>query len=92
MLRSIILASVLCVSGLVLATDGAEAKGSCVKKAGQGWGITKDIAEFQSFEIIQQVTGNWPIQTDAITRPVYSCKGGVGDWTCVARATVCKKV
>ena len=91
MLRSVILASVLCVSALGLAAGGAEAKPNCVKKAGEGWGITRGIAEFQSYEIIQQVTGNWPFQTDAISKPVYSCKGGDGSWTCIARATVCKK-
>jgi hypothetical protein len=91
MLRSVLLAAALCASGLVLSMGGAEAKSSCVKKAGEGWGITKDIAEFQSFEIIQQVTGNWPIQTDTISKPVYSCKGSDISWTCVAHATVCTK-
>ena len=100
MLRSIVFAAALCASGLALSPDSAEAKthakaqthANCVKKAGEGWGITKGIAEFQSFEIIQQVTGNWPFQTDRISKPVYSCKGGDVSWTCVARATVCKKV
>ena len=73
------------------AGNPADAKGNCVKKAGEGWGWSKDMAQFQSFEIIQQVTGNWPVQTDAISKPVYSCKGGGGSWTCIARATVCKK-
>ena len=90
MARTFFLAAVLCVSGLVVA-GGADAKQACVKKAGEGWGITRGIAEFQSFEIIQQVTGNWPFQTDSISKPVYSCKGGEGSWTCVAHATVCKK-
>jgi hypothetical protein len=49
------------------------------------------MAQFQSYEIIEQVTGNWPIKTDAISKPVYSCKGGDGSWTCIARATVCTK-
>ncbi len=91
MLRSMIVA-VACLSAAALVAGGAEAKSSCVKKAGEGWGITRGIAEFQSFEIIQQVTGNWPFQTDNISKPVYRCKGGDGDWTCVAHATVCKKV
>jgi hypothetical protein len=91
MLRSIVIAAALCASSFAVSPDSAEAKASCVKKAGEGWGITKGIAQFQSFEIIQQVTGNWPIQSDQISKPVYSCKGGDGDWTCVARATVCKK-
>jgi hypothetical protein len=91
MLRSIVLAAALCVSGLAVSPDLAEAKTTCVKKAGEGWGFTKGMAQFQSFEIIQQVTGNWPIQSDQISQPVYNCKGADGSWTCIARATVCKK-
>jgi hypothetical protein len=87
MLRTVLLAA----AGVMLTMGAAEAKDKCVKKAGEGWGITKEIAEFQSFEIIQQVTGNWPFQTDKISKPVYKCKGGDGSWTCVARATVCSK-
>ena len=85
------LALAACAALLAFAPLQAEAKTKCVKKAGEGWGITRSIAEFQSFEIIQQVTGNWPIQSDQISKPVYSCKGGDGSWTCVAHATVCKK-
>ncbi len=69
----------------------AYARANCVKKAGKGWGWSKEMAQFQSLEIIQQVTGNWPIQTDYISNPVYKCNGGNGSWTCIARATVCKK-
>jgi hypothetical protein len=86
MFRTVLLA----VAGVMLVAGAASAApAKCVKKAGEGWGLTKEIAEFQSFEIIQQVTGNWPIQTDKISKPVYKCKGDVGSWTCVARATVC---
>jgi hypothetical protein len=82
----------ICAAGLAFGFAAeAQAKKSCVKKAGEGWGITKSIAEFQAYEIIQQVTGNWPFQSDEISKPVYSCKGGDGSWTCIARATVCKK-
>lgn len=87
MLRTALLAT----AGMLLTIGAVEAKEKCVKKAGEGWGITKEIAEFQSYEIIQQVTGNWPIQTDKISKPVYKCKGDVGSYTCVARATVCSK-
>jgi hypothetical protein len=85
MLRSILMAG----AALALSMGAAEAK--CVKKAGEGWGLTKEMAQFQSYEIIEQVTGNWPIKTDNISKPVYSCKGGGGSWTCIARATVCTK-
>ena len=81
----------LCAAALAFAPVGAQAKSACVKKAGEGWGITQGIAKFQAYEIIQQVTGNWPFETDQISKPVYSCKGYDGSWTCVARATVCKK-
>ncbi len=82
----------LCAVCLAFVSAGpADAKSACVKKAGEGWGVTKSMAQFQSYEIIQQVTGNWPFQTDEISKPVYSCKGGDGSWTCIARATVCKK-
>lgn len=74
-----------------VAIPAAFAKESCVKKAGEGWGITQGIAQFQAYEIIQQVTGNWPVETDKISKPVYSCKGSEGSWTCIARATVCSK-
>jgi hypothetical protein len=92
MLRSVLLAAVVCAAGVMLSVGAADAAGAkCVKKAGEGWGITKEIAEFQSYEIIQQVTGNWPFESDKISKPVYKCKGTDGDWTCVARATVCSK-
>jgi hypothetical protein len=81
----------LCAAAFAFAPLSAEAKSSCIKKAGEGWGITKSIAQFQAYEIIQQVTGNWPIETDRISKPVYRCKGGDGSWTCIARATVCRK-
>ena len=81
----------LCAAAFAFTPFHADAKSSCVKKAGEGWGITKGIAEFQAYEIIQQVTGNWPFEVDNISKPVYSCKGSDGSWTCIARATVCKK-
>ena len=82
--------------GLVLAaTGGAEAATkagkNCVVKGGQGTGTTLEMAKFQSYEIIEQVTGNWPVKTDQISAPTYKCeKGGIG-FVCHARATVCKK-
>lgn len=86
-----VMAAILAAVCACGSANAAGAKGHCVKKAGEGWGWSKEMAQFQSFEIIQQVTGNWPIQTDNISKPVYSCKGSGGSWTCIARATVCKK-
>ncbi len=77
-------------AGFAIAMTGA-AEAGCVKKAGSGWGLTKGIAQFQSFEIIEQVTGNWPTHVDKISKPVYSCKEGAIGWSCKAVATVCKK-
>ncbi len=68
----------------------ATAEAACVKKAGSGWGLTKGMAQFQSFEIIEQVTGNWPVRKDKISKPIYECKQGTIGWTCKATATVCK--
>jgi hypothetical protein len=87
-IRSIIAASA--AFGLALAAAGA-ANAACVKKAGSGWGLTKGMAQFQSFEIIEQVTGNWPVRKDNISKPVYDCKEGSVGWSCKAYATVCKK-
>jgi hypothetical protein len=69
----------------------APASAACVKKAGSGWGLTKGMAQFQSFEIIEQVTGNWPVRKDKISQPVYNCKEGSVGWSCKAYATVCSK-
>ncbi len=91
-----VLLAAVCASAALNSADAKSprrgyAKANCVRKAGQGWGWSKEMAQYQSFEIIQQVTGNWPIQTDFISNPVYRCKGGNGSWTCIARATVCRK-
>ena len=54
-------------------------------------GITRGFAEYEALLIIRQVTGNWPIETDRIVNPVYSCRQGSVLWTCLARAQVCKR-
>jgi hypothetical protein len=63
---------------------------SCVTKHGSATGITKDFAEYEAFLIIRQVTGNWPIETDRFSKPVYKCKNDGALWTCSATAKVCK--
>lgn len=65
--------------------------GNCVTKAGSATGITRGFAEYESFLIIRQITGNWPVQTDQISKPVYKCSQGTVFWTCNATAKVCKK-
>ncbi len=69
---------------------GTSAVAACVTKAGAATGITKEFAEYESELIIRQVTGNWPIQTDKISKPVYTCKQDGAMWTCRAVAKVCK--
>lgn len=83
--------AVLTVVAASFAVPVASAKETCVKKAGEGWGITRGMAEFQAYEIIQQVTGNWPVETDKISKPVYTCKGSTGSWTCIARARCARR-
>ena len=63
----------------------------CISKAGEATGITRGFAEYEALLIIRQVTGNWPIETDRIVNPVYSCRQGSVLWTCLARAQVCKR-
>jgi hypothetical protein len=78
---------------LALASSAVSAAAAqhCVLKAGRGYGPTLGMAQFQSYEIIEQVTGNWPIKTDSISKPTYKCKPSGGMYECVAQAKVCKK-
>ena len=62
----------------------------CVTKAGSATGITRGFAEYESLLIIRQVTGDWPIETDRIGKPHYTCKQDGAMWTCKAVAKVCK--
>lgn len=78
-------------AGMALAlTLGSSAFAGCVTKAGSATGITKEFAEYESELIIRQVTGNWPIQADNISKPKYTCKSDGALWTCRAVARVCK--
>ena len=76
--------------GLLLASSLPAAAETCVVKGGSATGITRDFAEYESALIIYRVTGNWPIQTDRISKPTYSCKSDGALWTCRATARVCK--
>lgn len=73
---------------IVLAMSAATA--GCVTKAGSATGITKEFAQYEAELIIHQVTGNWPIQTDKISKPAFTCKPDGALWTCRAVAKVCK--
>jgi hypothetical protein len=63
---------------------------SCVTKSGSATGITRGFAEYEAFLIIRQVTGNWPIEQDRFSKPVYKCTQDGVLWTCRATARVCK--
>ena len=72
-------------------TSAAEA-GKCVTKRGKGYAWTEDMAKFQAWEIIAQLSGNWPIQTDTFRNERYKCskaKDGSG-YTCLSWIDVCK--
>jgi hypothetical protein len=64
--------------------------GPCETRAGQAWGFSKEFAQYESFLIIRQVTGNWPFQSDQISEPKYRCKEEQGGWSCLATAQVCR--
>jgi hypothetical protein len=78
----------LLAAGHALAADS---RSRCTLKAGEATGITRGFAEYEALLIIRQVTGNWPIESDRIIDPVYTCKQGAVLWTCLARAQVCKQ-
>lgn len=86
---------VVAAAGLGLGLAGgpeafAKRPANCVIKAGEASGLTRGFAEYESLLIIEQVTGNWPVKTDRIGKPIYRCKQNAAGWTCVARAEVCK--
>jgi len=72
------------------ALPAPSAAASCVTKHGSATGITRGFAEYESFLIIRQVTGNWPFQQDRISKPVYKCASDGALWTCKASAKICK--
>jgi hypothetical protein len=74
-----------------LALPGATAHAqTCVTKYGSATGITRGFAEYESFLIIRQVTGNWPFQQDRISKPTHKCASDGALWTCKATAKVCR--
>jgi hypothetical protein len=78
-------------AGAILLTPVPPARAeTCVVKGGSATGITRGFAEYEALLIIRQVTGNWPIETDRVGTPTYSCKQDGVFWTCRATAKVCK--
>lgn len=87
-MRTFVLLAVTAALGLT--PSFAPAAERCVTKAGSATGITRGFAEYESELIIRQVTGNWPIQSDRIGKPKYTCNQNGAMWTCRAVARVCK--
>ena len=71
-------------------SGSAFAAPACATKSGSATGITRAFAEYEAFLIIRQVTGNWPIEQDRFSKPVYKCAQDGVLWTCRATAKVCK--
>lgn len=92
MLKIVHIAAVaaLAAGGLAVTATSADAK-RCITKSGQGWGFTESMARFQAWEIVAQVTGNWPIKTDEFRNERYKCRKDGAGVTCVSRIDVCKK-
>lgn len=76
------------VAALALAASPASAK--CVTKHGKGWAFTEDMARFQAWEIVAQLSGNWPIQTDTFRNEHYKCKPDGSGYTCLSSIDVCR--
>lgn len=85
--RLVALVAALSMSCVPSASWSAE---NCQIRAGSATGITRGFAEYESFLIIRQVTGNWPIQNDHISAPRYTCKQKNVLWHCRATAKICK--
>ena len=58
------------VAGFVSSAEAAR----CVTKRGKGWAWTEGTARFQAWEIVAQLSGNWPIQTDTFRNERYKCR------------------
>jgi len=82
--------SLAAASAMLFSTSLPAQAEKCVVKGGSATGVTRDFAEYEALLIIRQVTGNWPIETDRIGKPTYSCKQDGVFWTCRAKAEVCK--
>jgi hypothetical protein len=48
------------------------------------------MAKFQAWEIVAQLSGNWPIQTDTFRNERYKCSKDGDGYTCLSWIDVCK--
>jgi len=68
----------------------ADAAARCVSKRGKGGAWTEDMARFQAWEIVAQLSGNWPIATDKLRTERYKCKKDGSGYTCLSWIDICK--
>src|SRR5262245_12200766 len=68
----------------------AAKSGPCKPHRGKGWAFTEGLAKFQAWEIVAQVSGNWPIPTDTFKNERYKCKPDGSGWTCYSWIDVCR--
>ena len=101
-MKKLSFAAVAMVAAFVVGASGASAQ-SCVNKAGEGTGGSKDSAMFQAYEAVLQATdwGMWSVWMATSQKvgvaPGYkvsklssSCKPGGLGLTCRVQATLCK--
>lgn len=79
-------ALVVPASGLIAPAEA----GRCVTKRGKGWAWTEEMARFQAWEIVAQLSGNWPVATDTLRNERYKCKKDGSGYTCLSWIDVCK--
>lgn len=100
-MRNLTKLAVLAAAAIAAASSADAA--SCVNKAGEGTGSTKDAAVFQGYEAVLQATdwgmwGQWMSSGAKVgTAPGYkvsnvksSCTAGGLGQTCRVQATLCK--
>ena len=82
------MALAIAAAGLVMAPSASLA--ACVTKHGKGWAFTEDLARFQAWEIVAQLSGNWPIQSDTFRNERYKCRPDGSGYTCLSTIDICK--
>jgi hypothetical protein len=82
------IALAVAAAGLPLAPSAAFA--GCTTKHGKAWAWTEDLARFQAWEIVAQLSGNWPIQTDTFRNERYKCNPDGSGYTCLSTIDICK--
>jgi hypothetical protein len=80
----------LAIAAAGLAMTPSAVLAGCVTKHGKGWAFTEDLARFQAWEIVAQLSGNWPIQTDTFRNERYKCKPDGSGYTCLSTIDICK--